>query len=86
MATPEGQYLLSIDNGTQSIRAMVFDRDGARLRHRAREQRRADGTLIGDDDLLVAIDDRSVSSLRDDIRGAVARRAEAKHAREVSGE
>ena len=31
MATPEKQYLLSIDNGTQSVRAMVFDPDGELL-------------------------------------------------------
>lgn len=31
MATADKQYLLSIDNGTQSIRAMVFDRDGELL-------------------------------------------------------
>jgi sugar (pentulose or hexulose) kinase len=28
MSAAENQYLLSIDNGTQSIRAMVFDQDG----------------------------------------------------------
>ena len=28
MATDRQQYLLAIDNGTQSVRAMVFDQDG----------------------------------------------------------
>ncbi len=31
MATPDTQYLLAIDNGTQSVRAMVFDQDGELL-------------------------------------------------------
>ena len=31
MSASEKQYLLSIDNGTQSIRAMVFDQDGELL-------------------------------------------------------
>lgn len=54
-----------------------WDADAARQRYLAREQRRIDGTLVSDDDLLVTVAHDSREALRADIRAARERRREA---------